>query len=212
MCYLIKIWSREKGFSLIELFIAIAITSIAIIGAYGLVIATENYYKTSTKTSIMYDQSRIALERMYRDMSETSNQTIAIGSYAISFASPRDENGDFVYEDYTKILSTKRPSWQKAIVYYLYGSGDERKLYRKEIPKTDWSSNYDPGQAIDGNGEIIAENAVSMSFSYYPAETLQQAHTIQVNLELTTSRNEIETGALPTVKLNTRIPFMNRRK
>jgi Tfp pilus assembly protein PilV len=202
----------EKGLSLTELLIAIVIASISIIGVFSLTIATEKNYKTSIKVSNMYDQSRIAMERIFKEISETSNDTITIKNDAISFASARDSNGIFRFKEHNVVLKSERPSWQKAVVYYLYSDSNKKKLYRKEITKTDWSTNYDPSGVINANGEVIAESVISIVFSYYPADTIQKAHTLKVNLILSKNKEELGTGIPSSVVLNTRIPIMNRKR
>ncbi|MBM3211297.1 prepilin-type N-terminal cleavage/methylation domain-containing protein [Candidatus Poribacteria bacterium] len=208
----IKKMSYDNGFSLTELLIATVVASISIVGIFSLTTVMEKNYKASIKVSNMYDQSRIAMERMFKEISETSNDTITIQSNAISFASARDVNGNFIYKDYTWVLKSIRPSWQKAIVYYLHGDSNKKKLYRKEITKTNWSTNFNPNGVIDANGEVIAESVSSITFSIYPADTIQKAHSLQVNLVLSKSKDELGIGIPSSVNLNTRIPIMNRKR
>lgn len=202
---------NKAGFSMIESVIALSVATITVMGAYSLTIAIERQYKVSVVTSDMYSKSRIAIERIFKDISETSNETITITDNAISFASARDDNGDFMLREYNRVLKSHRPDWQKAIIYYIFDDGNGRKLYRKEIPKTDWSANYDPDQAIDSDGEVVARDIVSMNFDYSPADSLVRAHILQVSLIFSKTRDEIESGPLPGVTLTTRVPIMNRR-
>lgn len=210
----------QRGFTLMETVIALGVASISVIGAYSLALVIEKHYRSSSAVSDVYRQSRIAMERMFRDISETSNETITI-TYdpydAISFASARDENGDFQSETYGA-LNFSRPVWQKAIVYYTLPDNDgDKDLYRKEIPKTDWSTNYDPVEAMDTDGEVIAGNLTYMYFDYYPADALAQAHVLSVSLGFLITRDEVKVGPVPgedqgIINLSTRVPIMNREK
>jgi len=203
---------HKNGFSLVEGTIAVAIGLIIIMGIYSLLIVTGKYYKNSQSETRMYNDSRVAIERMFKDISETSSNTITIASNAISFASARDENGNFILKPYSNVLKSDRPDWQKAIVYYVLEGDKGKSLYRKEIKKTNWSSNYDPNQAIDANGELIAQDVKTMNFDFSPADSIKRAHTLQVNLVFSKTKDEVGSDIVPKMNLSTRIPIMNRGK
>jgi hypothetical protein len=154
---------------------------------------------------------------MFREISETSNRTITIIDDAISFASARDGDGVFHEESYG-FLAYGRPVWQKAVVYYVYTSYDPiagkniPNLHRKEIPKTNWSTNYDPVYAMDEDGEVVARNIMAIDLDYYPAETLAQAHVLNVSLTFMKDQDDVEAQLTPGMTLNTTIPIMNRDK
>jgi len=207
----------QKGHTLIETSIAIAVSAVSIIAAYALTLAIkENYQRASNSTEI-YREARIAIERIFRDVSETSNETIIVADDAISFASARDESGVFHEESYG-FLAYGRPVWQKAIVYYIYSSYDAGfkrvipRLHRKEITKTDWNTNYEPSSSIDEDGEVVARNIFSLDFDYSPAESLVQAHIINVSLTFLKDEDGEITPTNPGITLNTTIPIMNRAK
>jgi type II secretory pathway pseudopilin PulG len=213
----LAIASNGKGFTLVETVVALGVAAISVIGAYGLVIAIEKHYRSSAVVAEAQRQCRIAMERMFKDISETSNETITIAHdphVAISFASARDANGNFQSESYGH-LGYGRPVWQKAVVYYVYedtndAGGSHSNLYRKEIPKTNWSSNYNPIQAIDANGEVIAENIAYVYFD--PTEITIQDHILNVYLELSLNQDKVEAGPIPEIRLNTGIPILNRQR
>ncbi len=242
------------GYALMEIMIAITVAMVSLLGAYALVLSIGRNYRDSSAMTDMYADSRIAVERLFRDLSETSNSTVMVRTTgirtedgirddAISFASARDENGIFQLGTYGS-FNFVRPIHQKAIVYYLlhdtgeappdtppggppnggvtenpppaagvYGS---KKLYRKEIPKTDWDTNYDPMWAMDENGELIAQNVDYMYFALpYPVvdpEVTRQDHVLDVSIGFLKDVDEMEAGPARTVKINTGIPMMNRDK
>ena len=167
----------ERGFSLIETTIALGVASLSVIGAYSLTIAMERHYRESITLTSRYRLTRTALDQIVKDLSETSSKTIRIEYNAISFASARDENGEFQFETYGS-LGFGRPLWQKAIVYYVY----DNNLYKKEISRTDWSDTYNPYDAMGSDGRLIAENVISLYFDYYPAQSLEQAHTLNISV------------------------------
>jgi prepilin-type N-terminal cleavage/methylation domain-containing protein len=175
----------QRGFTMIETVMALVVASISVVGAYGLTLAIGKHYRSSAAVADIYRQSRIGMERLFRDISETSNKTITITYNAISFASARDANGDFQSESYGH-LNYARPVWQKAIVYCV----SSEKLYRMEIPRTDWSTNHDPTEAMDEDGELIAGNVMCMDF--HPTEVTTQDHLLEVTLEFLVSQEKVE--------------------
>ncbi len=208
----------QSGFSILETVIALSVASISILGAYGLTLALEKNYRDSNELATMHGESRITMERMFKDLSETSNKTVSYTWNAISFASPRGANGEFCLKPYSSVLMSHRPSWQKAIIYYLIEQTDGgNKLYRAEVPKTDWASNYEElsEQALAQlNGEFIAADVLSMTFDYSPAVSLDKAHILKVSLDFGSELAGTAEGAdeLPLVHLTTRVPLMNRTR
>ena len=219
---------KQDGLTIIEIMIALAIAAIALTGAYGLMLAAGKHYRSSVAMTDMYAYSRLAMERLFRDISETSNETVAVKTTnirsedglrddAISFASARDASGQFQLATYGA-FNFMRPVWQKAIIYYLLddGSGNGKTLYRKVAAKYDWEINYDPTQAMDMEGEIIAWNVDYMYFGPpYPEvdpEITRKDHVLEVSLGLLKSQEDMKVGPARTIELNTSVPMMNRDK
>lgn len=223
MFHLRRIFARilsqrsRRGFTLFETVIALSVASISVLGAYGLTLLVEKHYRGSNALATMHGEARIAVERMFMDLSETSNETVAYTWNAISFASARGADGEFQLKPYSYILKSHRPAWQKAIIYYILedeeGNG---KLYRAEVSKTDWSSNYedlDEPALADLDGEFVADNVISMWFDHYPADSLDKAHILGVNLEFGSQPSEEgEASKLPQIYLTTRVSLMNRTR
>ena len=209
-------WRSESGFSLFETVIALGVASISVLGAVGLTLAIENHYRNSRSLANMHGESRIAIERMFKELSETSNKTVAYTWNAISFASARGADGEFQLRPYSYVLKSHRPSWQKAIIYYYLPDDDGvNKLYRAEIPKTNWASNYDDldTPALEElNGEFVADNLMSMGFDYYPADSLAKAHVLNVFMDFGSFNHSEDPDELPWVHLTTRVPLMNRTR
>jgi hypothetical protein len=189
--------------------------AVSMLAVFGVVLSIENQYRNSNTVVDVYRDARIAIERMFREISETSNRTVTIIDDAISFASARDGDGVFHEESYG-FLAYGRPVWQKAVIYYVYTSYDPvsgrniPKLHRKEILKTNWSTNYDPVYAMDANGEVVARNIMGMDLDYSPAETLAQAHVLNISLVFMKDQDGIKAQLTPGMTLNTTIPIMNR--
>ncbi|MBD3181163.1 prepilin-type N-terminal cleavage/methylation domain-containing protein [Candidatus Poribacteria bacterium] len=214
------IFFGEEGLTLVEILISLVIMSISILGTYGILIAVQEQQSDKIDTIRMYDEARIALDRMYREISETSNRTVSAGTgcKGVSFASARNSNGVFQWETYGS-LNFSRPVWKKAVIYYVYKKSPQEPnklcLYRKTVNKTNWSGqnrHYNTCGAVGYNGEIVAEDVYDLTF--YPTDVTAQNHYIQVNLEMkiTPDEDEDEEAIQPGIKLSTVIPMMNRER
>lgn len=219
-----EIQKGSRGFTLLETVLGISVALIGLLGAYGLTVVIGKHQRSSNSTAAIYRESRTAIERMFKEISETSDTTITIGDNAISFASARDENGDFQLRPYSGIFMSDRPDWQKAIIYYKLENS--RRLIRTSVPKTNWSTNYEAlesGQLQELSGRVMAKNIDSMSFE--PVYTGPSARYSMLNatLQFSAVREgeqqetdpgeaviQVGAGAIPEGVLSTRIPIMNR--
>jgi hypothetical protein len=252
--------NSQDGYTLVETIVALTVATASLISAYGVTIAVENHLRGTAILGRKHAETRVTMERMFRDISETSNKEIVIGYQDdipfISFPSARvmkgqpydpddpEAPGGFHLRPFSYVLASHRPRWIKAVVYYIhppyeppygkdFGNTDVPKLYRKEVPKTDWTSGgYIPNSFQNLGGEVVAKYLRNMYFDYYPAETLAKARVLKVFLDFFVTRDEVKAGALPgelyemtfdmngktlvyqegTLSLNTRIPLMNRPK
>ena len=118
--------NSRSGFTLMEAIVALSIGIIGLAGVSTLMLASGKHYRDANKMTDMYSYSRLAIDRLFRDISETSVSTIMVRTTevrsdeglrddAISFASARDGSGEFQVGTYGAFNFT-RPSWQKAIV------------------------------------------------------------------------------------------------
>ena len=137
---------RPRGFTLIELILALAMSMIGLAAVYTLLFQGFKYLSISDEVGGMgamanRSRLRIGLERMISELRESSIDTVEISPSgdAMSFASPRELDG----------TPTDDGSWAKAMVYFLH----EGKLYKYEEEKTDWSSNFDPELVFQGGRE-----------------------------------------------------------
>ncbi len=80
----------SDGFSLTETMVALTVGVICIFGAFALIAAVEKHYSASVAVTDMYDCSRLAMGKLFRDISETSNTTITVQTTEI-----RSEDGSF---------------------------------------------------------------------------------------------------------------------
>ena len=226
----------QEGLTVIEIVIAVSIAAVALTGAYGLMIAAGNHFRSSATATDMYASSRLTMDRIFRDISETSNETVKVVTTnyesesghrddAISFASARDVNGEFQLGSYGAFNFT-RPVWQKAIVYYLLNDYEQsgtsedvsrcKNLYRKEVYTHNWEGgNFDPTVVMDTEGEVITGNVEYMHFGTPIAadpEITRQDHVLEVSLGFLMKEKDTKAGARRTIELTTAVPMMNRQR
>jgi len=158
---MLKILHKNEGFTLMEIMITAAISTIGVATAFVLLSASYRFVNSGADINQVQQGTRATVKQMLREVREGARETVVVAGQndsAISFASARNSSGDFeIGEDGT-------PVWQKAVVYYQ--KPDTSDLYRYETSKTDWESNFDPTDVINnGYGIIIARDVSSIQFS-----------------------------------------------
>jgi hypothetical protein len=167
-----KFISGKSGFTPTEILVALSIGVLSLTVGFMLLEMGYKYLDHGMTLSAVQRDSRIAMERMFKDLQESKANTVTIGTGAksISFVSARNVSGVFQF------TTSGAPSWQKAVVYYW--DSNAKKLYRYEEAKTDWSSNYDPDSAIgNANAQEVIPNVEALQFSTPAGETGSVAST-----------------------------------
>lgn len=152
-----KPFKGEKGYSLIELMVAMAVMLIGLTASYTLFKLGYKYLNLGTNVTQAQQGARMAFETMIKELQETSANTVWVADGAISFASARDESNNF------STTAEEKPDWKKAVVYFR--DAESNILYRYEEAKDDWSAKFDPSLAVGAeNLKEIATSVDSMVF------------------------------------------------
>lgn len=186
----------EGGWSLTELLMTLAISTIGVGAAFAMVSMGHRHVQRGDVVTGMQQQSRTSVEWMARELRESALDSIVISgeaSDAISFSSARDTAGDFQQDE------NATPQWQQAIVYYL--KPGTTQLYRYATPKTDWSQLVSPSTIIEQSlGECISSDVASLAFAL---------NGLLANITIETVRETIS-GAAAKNALSTNVVLRNR--
>jgi len=186
----------SPGFTLMEIMITAVISCIGVATAFVLLSASYRFIGRGSEINQSNQELRAAIERMLRETREAARETVVIAGQnnsAISFALARNLSGEFEVDE------DGHPVWQKAIVYYQ--KPDTSEMYRYEFSKTDWDSNFDPTDVINGGyGTIVARSISSIQFSL----TLGRLLNIDI-----TSIKSAKVGAVHTTHLNPHVVIRN---
>ncbi len=155
--------SRSKGFTLIEVVIAMSIAVIGALGGYALLANVQGTISGNTATIQAQQDARNIVERIARELREASPEKIWPDSMTyqesdyVTFFSPRDANRTFVIQESGENVG--EPEWQRAIAYVFHSSSN--RIYRYQLFLVD-----NPDLDYDRfSSEVVAENVESLAFT-----------------------------------------------
>jgi prepilin-type N-terminal cleavage/methylation domain-containing protein len=144
-----KLWKNQKGFSLVELMVAILISGIFMYGLFTVLRASSEQTQSSTVKMNIQDSAREGLYKMLQEIRLSTSSQISIlnGGTSIQFKVP-DPNAP--------ILADYRVDWDngKTITYTLGG------VNNRQIIRTDLSTAQSRVIANDVASVLFIGNAV----------------------------------------------------
>ncbi len=192
--HLIGCYKTTSGYTLIEVLIALSLSSIGFIGGLMLYRSGHRVLNISRATAEIEQGSRKALETMIQELQETTIDSVDVSvPQAISFASAWN-SGTFASNiDWT-------PDWKQAVVYFLDTSTNT--LCRYVAPKDDWSTGFNTASAFSAtNIERLVPDVTRLEFAWV-------GNLLRITIE--TSKN-VQTADLGNVSeaLTTQVAMQN---
>ncbi|MCE1245333.1 MAG: hypothetical protein LWY06_01680 [Firmicutes bacterium] len=120
--------NRKRGYTLAELLAYLSVFLIIMIFSGSFVINSLRYYRLLETETTLQQKLMTSLTTVSKELSIASLGSLIIEKDGIIFASPADENGSFSFGSGGSLYMRK---W---VCIYLTGTGDVKKLVRKEIP------------------------------------------------------------------------------
>ncbi len=169
-----------RGFTLIEVLVAVGILAMVSAMVYGSVSVTLRSQRLVMKTQDVYHAGRVALTRMSRDLScaflskhvgvmERVTETLFKGS---------DDELVFTYLCHTRVFPTQPESDQGVISYFLKsGKGKGKTLIRKEKVYIDDSPDR------EGEEQILVEGVKDLEIEYWDPEQEDWTDTWKAELD-----------------------------
>ena len=167
--FTLKLYSmREKGFTLVEILIALAILAVIVTSTFVIFRSSSNSWQKGEKRSERYHNARVAIGKMSTEIS----QAVVNENKLSKFIGNNEEVG------FVSFVSTAEGIFELVEIEYWLDK-DGRFLMRNEDidPDFDFST--------QDNSDILAENITLLEFSYYDGSTWSEAWNI----------SEIEEGA-----------------
>lgn len=149
----INIIKKTSGLSLIEMLIAIVVISIGIMASYSLLASVRGTRVGNVAAVQAQQEARNILERIAREVRESSPEVLWVDSSYINFLTPRNAEKQFIIDP------EGAPQWQRAIGYML-------DPYTNELSRYQYYLTHDPATYEDAfYVERISKNAEKLSFS-----------------------------------------------
>lgn len=174
-----ELWKGQKGFTLAEMMVAVAISGIVLAGVYTAFVAQRQSYDAQEQVTDVQQNTRVAMYMMtreirlagydptfsrlfgitgigFRDIDDNPDLTVN-GISAISFTIDRDPNdldGDGETDEANGVFENN-----DTINYSIYDSGDDGTLdLGRRIGVV--------GVAGGGGRQLVAENIIALGFAY----------------------------------------------
>ncbi|HXE73373.1 MAG TPA: prepilin-type N-terminal cleavage/methylation domain-containing protein [Candidatus Nitrosotenuis sp.] len=151
---------RQRGVTLPEILVAGTLLLLVVGVAYAVLVLTHRSWILSSGRATPAINCEVALERLRRELLETSSSTVVTltDPPAVAFATARDEEGRFCTD------SEGEPRWQASVVYYVNTS--RQVLLRRRLDTSSSSlSSDDLTRACDGSGSLIAYDIEDLQVS-----------------------------------------------
>jgi prepilin-type N-terminal cleavage/methylation domain-containing protein len=147
----------QRGFTLIELIIAMSIGLIGAMGGYALLANMQGTMSGNSAAVQAQQEARIIVERIARELRESSpdwvwpsNMTYEESDYIV-FLTPRNEDRTFIVD------SEGKPQWQRAILYRL---DSDSKLRRYQVYMSGTAEPHEISQS-----EVVSKRVERLLFS-----------------------------------------------
>jgi len=148
---------NPKGFTLIEMVIAMSIGLIGVAGGYALLANVQGTMAGNSAVTQAQQEARFIVERITRELCESSRDRVWPspmpngGSDYIVFLTPRNEDRVFIVDN------DGNPQWQRAILYRL---DSDSKLRRYQLYM---SGTVEPSERYQS--EIVSRNVEQLLFN-----------------------------------------------
>ncbi|MEG6522531.1 PulJ/GspJ family protein [Desulfotomaculum sp. 1211_IL3151] len=170
---------NHRGFSLIEVMIAMVILVLVVNAAYGLLLSSLSSYHRLSRDSDDLAQMRIAMNRLERELREARWLTTNTSPTVLKFRLP-----NHMTDANTRIPITY--ARDKMISYYVNNGELLRRIY--DIPASGFDgatpNRGDPPGRLNEGVNIIARNIQSLELTYFPIETPDHSYKTTVRITL----------------------------
>ena len=200
---------RNNGFSLVELLVGMAISSLVLTAIYGLLITNSKSYSSLENTMGMTQDLRAATAMMIREIRMAGCDPTGAGG--IGFLDDSDDDNDTDANSIRFTMDTDADGattgTNEDINYYLYTADGIQKLGRNT-------------GGSGGTPQPVAEYITALTFTYYDdaANTLspgtsatdrEKIYRVQVSISAETPRTDAITGAKKTQTVTTSVWVRN---
>ncbi len=157
MLRLVNITRNSKGFSLVEVIIAMVIGLIGAMGSYALLASMHGTRAENMAVLQAQQEARNIMERVTRELRESSPEVVWPDwedwedSEWVYFFTPRNANREFM------VNPEGEPEWQQAIAYWLDSLNNTLYRYRYYLT-------WDPVLENWFEFEVVSKNVEDISF------------------------------------------------
>ena len=205
----------KKGFSLVEIIVALLVTSLIGIAILSLTDSSRKDFTQVTETGKLQNESEILFATIENDLArggfvhpirgDVNNPANCKEDISMANAVKIDDDGDGIYNDvsgcYDKVSADGTVAYRYKVTYKLGAGGDPNTLYKK-VERTDncinkINSSSDPDFATTVHDwQPVSDNISNINFSYPTIDGVLKNDLLDVNISFVSSADN-----------NSRLPF-----
>lgn len=184
------------GFSIIETIIAGSILSLLMVSLFMLYTMGANAWMKSDTDAELLGQAQGFVMRVAREAERSSVFSVSLNTPVpdgICFLSPQDSNGNFQFDPYTK-----RPRWQKYVLYYRDSTQGEIRTLEQSVVGT--PAELSPLELPDPTlrtgltphlvgGQPILAGSEALEFAIHPAPLERNGMNERLEIVLTLAKD-----------------------
>jgi len=187
---------RKKGFTLVEILIALAILAVIVTSTFVIFRSSTESWQKGEKRSERYHNARVAVGKMSTEIS----QAVVSGNKRSKFIGNNEEVG------FVSFVSTAEGIFELVEIEYWLDK-DGRFLMRNEDIDPDFDF------LTQDNSDILAENITLLEFSYYDGLTWNDTWNLSEDEEDGEEEIEIDESVLPkAVKIKIKVSMPEQKE
>jgi type IV pilus assembly protein PilW len=203
---------REKGFTLVELMVALVVAAILVAGIYQLYRSTQDTYLAQDQLAELQQNARIGIEEMIREMRLTGYQANCAPTKADSTTLSSPQSVLFEFDADTNLDGTPER------IKYSYDSTNKQILRSSHTPAPPNTACGAAYPFAANETQIVASSVDSLTFSFYdtnngplaaPVGTPSDIRRITISLTGATAKADPTTGQKRTVTISSDVKLRN---
>ena len=197
------VWQREAGFTLAEILMATAISSVVLLALYLLYDVNQVTFVKGEQQADLQQNARIAVDRIVRELRlagfDPQTPTIIPAPCATAIQSATATSIRFI-ADVDSDGTTERVEYKHDPACMPNCMADPPKILRERWPSLPGGANCTTGWSASGFAQPFAERVTALTFAYYDSEgnpTASLGNIRRISVTITTQDAQTGSKAQP---------------
>ena len=195
---------NQKGFTLVELIIAVAILAIVTLAVCGFIVVGSRSYTSANTDILLQQEAQLALNQISDviiDTTDSITYSVGTGSSLQNVLKDSEYGGEATDKCLVVINRTDATSNNDNPSYWFYWQKDLETIYFNELPAVNPSMSYDEIQAelvnADSGRAILAEHVTDLNIDI---SQFEENRVVMISMTLKNGNREYSTSNNVTVR------------